>query len=189
MTGTQLNGMSEGSSFGDDLQNATNYPIVDLTGPDNQDLVQFATTSDWSSVGVQTGSTPVTTNFSLPSGMADGSYLMSVSASGISTANTVNNVLFIQMRTRRMCTVKGLSRTGSNIDLYENGATTTPSASYAESTFNGIVVYGLSGSCTLTVDMSGGNPVPVIRISGAWDQLPGSRHRQYCEIRHGWRRH
>ncbi len=32
LTGTQLNGMSEGASYGNELQMSSNYPIVRLTG-------------------------------------------------------------------------------------------------------------------------------------------------------------
>src|SRR5262249_53298106 len=47
LTGTQLNGISEGAAYGDDAQMATNYPIVELKGASGN--VVYATTSNWSS--------------------------------------------------------------------------------------------------------------------------------------------
>ena len=62
--GTGLNGISEGASFGDDAQMATNYPLVRLT--DSVGHVTYARTYNWSSSGVMTGSTPESTEFTLP---------------------------------------------------------------------------------------------------------------------------
>ena len=64
LSGTQLNGLSEGASYGDDAEMASNYPIITLTDPSNN--VFYARTFDWSSVGVATGSTPVSTKLTLP---------------------------------------------------------------------------------------------------------------------------
>jgi hypothetical protein len=55
LTGTQLNGLSEGASFGDYEEMASNYPIIRLT--DANGNVSFARTFNWSSIGVATGST------------------------------------------------------------------------------------------------------------------------------------
>ena len=57
LTGTQLNGLDEGAEYGDDNQMAENYPIVQVTDTKTGD-VYYATTSNWSSVGVATGSVP-----------------------------------------------------------------------------------------------------------------------------------
>ena len=61
---------------------ATNYPIVRLTSGSN---VYYARTYDWSSTGVQTGSTPESTQFVLPAGLPSGSYSLSVIANGIAS--------------------------------------------------------------------------------------------------------
>lgn len=84
LTGTQLNGISEGAAYGDDAQMATNYPIIKLMNPKNG-TVYFARTFDWSSTGVATGSTKVTTEFTLPPSIATGIYRLSVIANGISS--------------------------------------------------------------------------------------------------------
>ncbi len=66
LTGTQFNGISEGASYGDDNTMASNYPIVQFT--DSSGNIYYGRTSNWSSVGVATGSAPVTTQVTLPSG-------------------------------------------------------------------------------------------------------------------------
>ncbi|MEO6787723.1 MAG: kelch repeat-containing protein, partial [Chthoniobacteraceae bacterium] len=65
--GTKLNGISEGAAYGDDAQMATNYPIVRFT--DSLGTIRYARTFNWSSTGVQTGNTPVSTDFTLPAGL------------------------------------------------------------------------------------------------------------------------
>ncbi|HEV3079107.1 MAG TPA: hypothetical protein VGY66_04985, partial [Gemmataceae bacterium] len=83
LTGTQLNGISEGASYGDDAQMASNYPIVRLTN--SSGTVFTARTFNWSSQ-VATGSTPVTTQFKLPAGLPLGLYTLTAIANGIPSA-------------------------------------------------------------------------------------------------------
>jgi hypothetical protein len=84
LTGTQLNGLSQGASYGDDAEMDTNYPIVRIT--DAAGTVYYARTFNWSSTGVATGDTPVTTQFTLPSGVVLGKpYTLSVIANGIAS--------------------------------------------------------------------------------------------------------
>lgn len=61
LTGTKLNGISEGASYGDDAQMDSNYPLVRLR--DDRGQVFYARTYNWSSTGVQTGSKLVSTEF------------------------------------------------------------------------------------------------------------------------------
>ncbi len=84
LTGTQLNGISAGASYGDDAEMDTNYPIVKLTSSSGK--VYYARTFNWSSTGVATGSAPVTTDFSLPANMPYGTYSLSVIANGIASS-------------------------------------------------------------------------------------------------------
>jgi hypothetical protein len=83
LAGTQLNGAGEGAGYGDDAQMASNYPIVRLTGADGS--VYYARTSNWSSTGVATGDTPVTTQFTVPANLPAGSYSLVVVANGIAS--------------------------------------------------------------------------------------------------------
>ncbi len=82
LTGTQLNGISEGASYGDDAEMSSNYPIIRLVDADGH--VFYARTFGWS-VGVATGDTPVSTQFTLPAGIPAGTYSLSVVANGIAS--------------------------------------------------------------------------------------------------------
>ena len=84
LTGTGFNGISMGADYGDENQNATNYPIASLT--DNSGNVYYARTYNWSSTGVSTGSEVVTTDMTLPAGLPGGTYQLTVSANGIQSA-------------------------------------------------------------------------------------------------------
>ncbi len=83
LTGTQLNGLSAGGSHGTSTQTATNFPIVEFTSASGQ--VYTARTSNWSSTGVATGSTPESTDFTLPGAMPYGTYSLTVVANGIAS--------------------------------------------------------------------------------------------------------
>lgn len=83
LIGTQLTGISEGAFYGDDQGMSENYPLVQLTAPDG--TVSYARTFNWSTTAVATGQTPETTEFSLPLGIAAGTYQLSVVAAGISS--------------------------------------------------------------------------------------------------------
>jgi hypothetical protein len=66
LNGTQLNGIDEGANYGDDNESASNYPLIRFT--DSSGNVSYGRTFNWSSTGVATGATPVSTEFVLPSG-------------------------------------------------------------------------------------------------------------------------
>jgi hypothetical protein len=82
ISGTQFNGMSEANSFGDELDQATNYPLVQLTNNSTRHVF-YARTHDHSSMGVQTGSATITTNFDVPTNMETGASAIVVIANGI----------------------------------------------------------------------------------------------------------
>ncbi len=65
LAGTGLNGISEGASYGDDAQMATDFPIVKLT--DGSRKVAYARTYNWSSSSIAPGASG-STNFQLPAG-------------------------------------------------------------------------------------------------------------------------
>ena len=83
LTGTQLTGLSEGASYGDDAEMSSNYPIVRLTSSSN--VVKYARTFNWTP-GV---ADPVsrTVQFTLPVGLGNGTYQLAVIANGIASAN------------------------------------------------------------------------------------------------------
>jgi hypothetical protein len=59
LTGTLFNGISQGTSYGDDEQNDSNYPIVKFT--DGNGLVHYGRSYNWSSTSVMTSNRAVTT--------------------------------------------------------------------------------------------------------------------------------
>jgi len=85
ISGTQLNGLSQACSYGDDAQMATNYPLVRLTNTATG-KVRYLPTSHHSTMGVATGSTIVTTNVTVPMDTPVGQYSMVVVANGIASS-------------------------------------------------------------------------------------------------------
>ncbi|MEU3076859.1 kelch repeat-containing protein [Streptomyces laurentii] len=84
LTGTQLNGLSQAVSYGDDAQMATNYPLVRLRNPSNG-TVTYCRTYGHSTMGVATGATSVSTIFSVPASLPLGDYRLSAVANGIAS--------------------------------------------------------------------------------------------------------
>ncbi len=87
LTGLLFNGICEGSSYGDDWQMNTNFPIVKLSSGSN---VYYARTYNWNSTGLRRGLLPDTTLFTLPPNLPNGTYSLSVSANG----NSSNPITF-----------------------------------------------------------------------------------------------
>jgi hypothetical protein len=81
ITGTQLNGLTEGAYYGDDAQMSSNYPIVRLVSGGN---VYYAKSFGFSTMGVATGSATVSANFST-AGIPNGTYSLSVVANGVAS--------------------------------------------------------------------------------------------------------
>ena len=84
ITGTQFNGLSQAMSYGDEYQNATNYPLVRITDAASGN-VYYARTHDHSTMGVATGSKLVWTYFDVPKGVAKGAARLEVVANGIAS--------------------------------------------------------------------------------------------------------
>jgi hypothetical protein len=83
LTGTQINGWSEGSNYGDDNEEASNFPLVRLT--DTSGNVYYAPTSSWAPGTLGMGSASLTTDFTLPAGIPGGTYSLAVIANGIAS--------------------------------------------------------------------------------------------------------
>ncbi len=84
ITGTQLTGISEGAGYGDDVECATNYPIVRLTS--STGAVQYLRSYNWTP-GVATGNLSTTCQFTLPTSVPLGTYTLNVIANGIASAD------------------------------------------------------------------------------------------------------
>jgi hypothetical protein len=86
ISGTQFNGLSQaGGGMGDEYESSTNYPLVQITNNSTKDVF-YARTHDHSTMAVATGSTPVSTNFDVPSNMETGASSLVVIANGIPSA-------------------------------------------------------------------------------------------------------
>lgn len=84
LSGKQLAGLDQGASYGDDVQDATNYPLVRITNS-AKGVVTYARTHSWSSVSVAPG-THSTTKFTLPKTMPKGKSTLVVVANGIASS-------------------------------------------------------------------------------------------------------
>jgi len=93
LVGTGLNGISQGARYGDDKQMDSNYPIVRLTNTANGN-VYYARTFNWSSTSVMTGSRSLSTEFTLPAGLPNGTYSLVAVANGNPSASMTFTVPF-----------------------------------------------------------------------------------------------
>ena len=82
ISGQQFNGLSQAAAFGDELETATNYPLVRLTNTATGHVF-YARTHDHSTMGVATGKQLVSTSFDVPANMETGSCTLEVVANGI----------------------------------------------------------------------------------------------------------
>ncbi|HEX2659213.1 MAG TPA: Ig-like domain-containing protein, partial [Polyangia bacterium] len=89
LSGTQLNGLSQGSSYGDEGNAQTNFPLVRLT---SGTTVWYARTYGFSTMGFATGSATVQTQFTLPAGIPAGTYQLAVVTNGIDSASVTFTV-------------------------------------------------------------------------------------------------
>lgn len=101
VTGTQINGLSQACSYGDDAQMATNYPIVRLVNK-STGQVKYVRSYDFSTMGVATGTTVPddlhSCTIDIPTGLAQGSWDLFVVANGIAsdpvTVQIVNHAFY-----------------------------------------------------------------------------------------------
>ena len=84
LSGTQLAGLDQGATYGDDVQDNTNFPLVRITN-NATGAVTYARTSNWSSVSVAPG-TRSSTNFTLPPNTPAGPSKLVVVANGIASS-------------------------------------------------------------------------------------------------------
>ena len=82
--GIRFNGMSQASMFGDEAQNATNYPLVRITNLATHHVF-YCRTHDHSSMAVASPS-PVTTHFDVPLTQELGASKLEVVANGIASS-------------------------------------------------------------------------------------------------------
>jgi hypothetical protein len=84
ISGTQFNGLSQAAAVGDELNAATNYPLVRIANTASGHVF-YARTHGHSSMGVATGSAIVSTLFDVSAGTETGASSLSVVANGIAS--------------------------------------------------------------------------------------------------------
>jgi hypothetical protein len=132
LTGKQLNGISEGASYGDDNEMASNYPIVRYTDTSNH--IFYGRTFNWNNTGVATAGTLVTTNFTKQP-MGPGGYKFEVIANGIPS----RPILDVEGTSNR--DIISIDQTASNIQVTVNGVV----QNFSTSSFTAIVVHAQEG--------------------------------------------
>ncbi|MEI6815183.1 MAG: T9SS type A sorting domain-containing protein [Bacteroidota bacterium] len=170
ITGTGFNGINQGSAFGDENQNDSNYPVIRLTQGPN---VYYVRTFNWNSTGVQRGSAADTTHFTLPAGLPFGTYNLVVTANGLASAS----VPFIYNPAPSPA-ISGatvicnnnpvvLSSSGYASYSWSNGGTNQSIAASVAGTYSVTVTnsVGCTGTTSATVTAST-QTIPVITASG-----------------------
>jgi hypothetical protein len=90
LSGTQLNGLSQGAAFGDDAEGATNYPLVRIVN-NGTGHVFYARTFGHSTMSIATGMAG-STNFRVATGTELGASMLYVVANGIPSAGAAVSV-------------------------------------------------------------------------------------------------
>ncbi len=145
LSGTKLNGMSEGASYGDDALMASNYPIVKVSNGAGT-AVKYLKTYNWSSVGVQTGATVVTTQVSLPSGTNPSAYLLTTSANGLISQGVLN--VQVGTLTTNNVTLRVDPGNPANVQVL---AGVSVLDTFPLSSFNQVIISGNSTGDTITL--------------------------------------
>jgi Kelch motif len=160
ITGTQFNGLSEGSAFGDDAQSATNYPLVRITNHASGH-VQYARTHGHSTMGVATGPTAVSTNFDAPAGLESGPADLVVVANGIPSLPVVIN----------SCTAPVISDVSASPD-----SLWPPNHKLVDVTINYTATAACSVTCTLSVSSNEPGPDEWVIVDAHHLQLLAERN-------------
>jgi hypothetical protein len=84
VSGSQLAGLDPGATYGDDVQDNTNFPLVQITNSATG-VVTYARTFDWSNVSIAPGASS-STRFTLPASTPAGPSTLVVIANGISSS-------------------------------------------------------------------------------------------------------
>ena len=84
ISGTQFNGLSGSSGYGDDQQNYTNYPLIRITNVKTGDVF-YCKEFNPSTMQICTGSKIVSTNFTVPKNIEQGASIIEVVTNGIAS--------------------------------------------------------------------------------------------------------
>ena len=90
LTGSQLNGTSQGATYGDDAEMDTNYPIVSVAT--NVGTTYYARTTNWNKTGIGVTNGATSVNFSLPASIGSPPVITPVAQNAIA-GQPLNNVV------------------------------------------------------------------------------------------------
>ncbi len=143
VTGTQLNGLSQGASYGDEGDAHTNFPLVRLT---SGSTVRYARSYGFSTMGFATGTATLSARFKLPAGIPAGSYQLAVVANGIAS----QSVAFTVGSSNQAPTVALTSPANNAVFTAPAQVTLNATASDADGTVSKVEFY--SGTTLLGTD-------------------------------------
>ncbi|MDR3691906.1 MAG: kelch repeat-containing protein [Fimbriimonas sp.] len=115
ISGTQFNGMSGASAYGDDQQNQTNWPLVRITNTKSKHVFYCRAFSP-STYAVQTGSKIVSTNFQVPTATELGPSTIQVVTNGLASA-PVNIIVGPPVKASTVVVYQGKYLSGSKTDV------------------------------------------------------------------------
>ena len=115
VSGKQLNGLTQACAYGDDNQQATNYPLVRITNTATSH-VSYARTSGMTSMSVTPGATS-SANFKIPAAAELGPSTLQVVANGIASS-PVNVTVTQPVASSRSSRIVFSSDRGGNSDIY-----------------------------------------------------------------------
>jgi hypothetical protein len=143
LSGTQLNGLSTGNSYGDECGVATNYPLVRITNRATGHVV-YCRAHDPSTMAIATGTATVSTHFQVPATVETGESTLEVVANGIATDGQ-----------------RVVVRDPIHIDFDALATGVTVTNDYADATFS-----APSGFANWTVALAGGSSQPNVIMTG-----------------------
>ena len=141
LSGTQLNGLSQGAASGDAVQGATNYPLVGIINNATQHVF-YARTSGHSTMSIAPGQTG-STNFQVASATETGASTLYVVANGIPSvglAITVSSSCSVNPPALQVTPTTNIAGSGT-----QGGPFSPSSFSYTLSAASGSVNYSISG--------------------------------------------
>ncbi len=165
-TGTLFNGITEGAAYGDDWQNASNYPLVRLTSGTN---VYYARTYNWNRLGaVMTGSALDTVQFVLPATLPAGTYTLQVVANGNASAGFSFSTCGVSCAAPPISGAPTLCVGSSTAlsDATTGGTWTSSNTSIAAvNAATGIVTGMVAGTATITYTAGGCTATQIVTVN------------------------
>jgi hypothetical protein len=145
VSGTQFNGLSQGTSYGDDAQGATNYPLVRITNSATGHVF-YTRTANHSTMSIEPGASGAT-HFTVPENVEAGSSDLVVVANGIASSRVAVAIMGVTT------TMLGSSQ---NPSAFGQSMTFTATVSSSSGTPTGKVKFK-NGSANLgTASLAGG---------------------------------